>query len=502
MTLLHDQLANLPAADETARAAVHDRAADILRPSGALAWLDEIAAWVAGWQRTDRPAVRRPAGLIFAADHGVAAATKVSAYPTGVTEAMLAAYREGRSTINAFARIAGAEVTAIDVGVGHPTGDIRFESALTERRFELVVQTAIDAVGKLDCDLLVLGEMGIGNTTPSAAIAAALAGGETAAWVGRGTGVDDEGLARKRAAVQESVRRIAGITDPIEILREVGGAELVAVAAATIAARHRSIPVVLDGYVVTAAVLPLFSADNDRTRPLHRRALLGRTGSPPVARTVGQTTAARPRHATRRGVGRDGGGAVDRDGLRGRHRGADVCGVVRRVTRRTGRAGSPLGNALGAAQFLTRVPIRLGTPPTIAACVPWFPLIGALIGLVVGGVAAGLMEVVPASVAAVVAVLAGVMITGAFHEDGLADTADAMGGWTPEQRRQILKDSRHGSYGVAALCGSIVLRVVCVASMGPAVAFGGLVAAHTLGPRLGSRHHDGLDATAGSGARR
>ena len=291
MTLLHDQLANLPAADETARAAVHDRAADILRPSGALAWLDEIAAWVAGWQRTDLPAVRRPAGLIFAADHGVAAATKVSAYPTGVTEAMLAAYREGRSTINAFARIAGAEVTAIDVGVGHPTGDIRFESALTERRFELVVQTAIDAVGAIDCDLLVLGEMGIGNTTPSAAIAAALAGGETAAWVGRGTGVDDEGLARKRAAVQESVRRIAGITDPIEILREVGGAELVAVAAATIAARHRSIPVVLDGYVVTAAVLPLFSADptaldhctvgHCSAEPGHRR-LLERLGKRPL----------------------------------------------------------------------------------------------------------------------------------------------------------------------------------------------------------------------------
>ena len=112
---------------------------------------------------------------------------------------------------------------------------------------------------------------------------------------------------------------------------------------------------------------------------------------------------------------------------------------------------------------------------------PWFPFVGALIGVVVGGVAAGMMEVVPASVAAAVAVLGGVMVTGAFHEDGLADTADAMGGWTPEQRRQILKDSRHGSYGVAALCGSIVLRVVCVASIGPAVAFAGLVAAHTLG---------------------
>ena len=140
------------------------------------------------------------------------------------------------------------------------------------------------------------------------------------------------------------------------------------------------------------------------------------------------------------------------------------------MTRRARRAGSPLGNALGAAQFLTRVPIRLGAPPSIAACVPWFPVIGALIGVVVGAVAAGLTEVVPASVAAVVAVLAGVVITGAFHEDGLADTADAMGGVTPEHRRQILKDSRHGSYGVAALCGSIVLRVVCVASLGPAVA--------------------------------
>jgi nicotinate-nucleotide--dimethylbenzimidazole phosphoribosyltransferase len=99
--------------------------------------------------------------------------------------------------------------------------------------------------------------MGIGNTTPSAAVAAALAGGETAAWVGRGTGIDDEGLARKREAVQAAVRRIAGITDPLEVLREVGGAELVAVAAAVVAARMRSIPVVLDGYVVTAAAMPL-----------------------------------------------------------------------------------------------------------------------------------------------------------------------------------------------------------------------------------------------------
>ena len=136
---------------------------------------------------------------------------------------------------------------------------------------------------------------------------------------------------------------------------------------------------------------------------------------------------------------------------------------------------------LGAAQFLTRVPIRLRTAPVHADLVPWFPLVGACVGLVVGGFAAGMMELVPPAVAAAVAVLGGVLITGAFHEDGLADLADSMGGWSPEQRREILKDSRHGSYGVAALCGSIVLRILCVATLGPAVAFASLVAAHTLG---------------------
>jgi nicotinate-nucleotide--dimethylbenzimidazole phosphoribosyltransferase len=252
-----DALTRLPVRDELSAASVHERAADILRPSGALRWLDEIAEWIAGWHHQPLPEVRRPFGLIFAADHGIAAATKVSAYPTGVTQAMLDAYRAGRSTITAFAQIAGAGVEAIDVGVGVPTGDIRVEAALTAERFDGVVDIAVTAVNALDTDLLILGEMGIGNTTPSAAVAAALAGGETAAWVGRGTGIDDEGLARKREAVQEAVRRIAGVTDPLEVLREVGGAELVAVAAAVVAARMRSIPVVLDGYVVTAAAMPL-----------------------------------------------------------------------------------------------------------------------------------------------------------------------------------------------------------------------------------------------------
>ena len=228
---------------------------------------------------------------MFAADHGVAAAAKVSALEPKVTAAMFAAFAEGRSTIRSFARHAGATVSAIDVGIGKPTGDIRFEAAMSAERFDEIVDIAWAAVDTLDGDLLVLGEMGIGNTTASAAVAAALAGGETAAWVGRGTGIDDATLSVKRAAVQQAVRRIAGVTDPLEVLREVGGSELVAIAAAVVAARHRSLPVVLDGYVVTASVLPLVlfaptvldhcTVGHCSAEPGHRR-LLDRLGKRPL----------------------------------------------------------------------------------------------------------------------------------------------------------------------------------------------------------------------------
>lgn len=136
---------------------------------------------------------------------------------------------------------------------------------------------------------------------------------------------------------------------------------------------------------------------------------------------------------------------------------------------------------LGALQFLTRIPIHLRTDPGVARSVPWFPVVGALIGLVVGGIAAALWGLVSPLVGATIAVSAGVALTGAFHEDGLADVADAFGGHTPERRREILEDSRHGSYGVAAMTGTMLLRVACVATLPPAAAVAGLIAAHTLG---------------------
>src|SRR6185295_6794006 len=117
----------------------------------------------------------------------------------------------------AFASVAGATVSAIDVGVGRPTGDIRVEAALSPERFDEACAAGRDAVEQLDADLLVLGEMGIGNTTAAAAVVAALEGGDIDAWVGRGTGVDDEGLARKRDAVRSAGERIAGTDDPLEV---------------------------------------------------------------------------------------------------------------------------------------------------------------------------------------------------------------------------------------------------------------------------------------------
>jgi adenosylcobinamide-GDP ribazoletransferase len=167
---------------------------------------------------------------------------------------------------------------------------------------------------------------------------------------------------------------------------------------------------------------------------------------------------------------------------------------------------------LAALQFLTRVPIRLRREPSLNATVAWFPVAGAIIGAAVGGTAAGLWFVVPPLVAGAVAVTVGLLVTGAFHEDGLGDIADAFGGgWTVERRLEILKDSRHGTYGVAAICASIMVRMVALGSLpGPWAMFTGAVAAHTMGRvaavamagtmRLAT--HSGLGADYGRGTTR
>ena len=248
-------LANAPGPDKASSAAVRERASQVLRPAGALARLDEVAAWLAAWQRTPEPSVRRPALIVFVGDHGVAA-EGVSAYPAEVTKAMLRALEEGVATATVLARTIGASIDVVDVGVGRPTENIVDAPALTEEGFRECFERGRRAVAEADTDLVVLGEMGIGNTTPAAAVTATVFDLPAERCTGRGTGVDDKAFDRKKRTVDAAKRR-AGRVDPIEALRQVGGSELVAMAGAGVEARVRSIPLVLDGFVVGASLAPL-----------------------------------------------------------------------------------------------------------------------------------------------------------------------------------------------------------------------------------------------------
>jgi nicotinate-nucleotide--dimethylbenzimidazole phosphoribosyltransferase len=242
--------------DVAARRVVEARATDVLRPAGAFARLDSAATWLAGWQRTGTPRVTRPGVMIFAADHGVTS-DGVSLYPAEVTAAMVAAIIGGVATVAVLARSLGATLTLYDVGVGKPTDNLRSGPAMSTDRFEMAFKAGRDAVRESESDVIILGELGIGNTTAAACVAAALLGGDPESWIGPGTGVVGDALDNKHRVVFEAVGRISGATDPLEILREVGGLELAAMAGAAFEARLASLPVLLDGFVVSAALLPL-----------------------------------------------------------------------------------------------------------------------------------------------------------------------------------------------------------------------------------------------------
>jgi len=281
---------SLTTPDAGAEAAVRARAEQVLRPLGALQRLDDIAIWLAGWQRTSSPHVESVDCIVFAADHGVAS-TGVSAYPQEVTGAMLRALREGVATASVMCSVLGIELSVVDVGVGRPTGDITTEPAMSPARFEECWLRGAESVSRLQHpDLLVVGEMGIGNTTTAAAVSAALFGGSAETWVGLGTGVTGSALEKKKAAVDTAVRRV-GHAEPMEVLRQIGGSELVAIAGAVMEARAQSIPVVLDGFVVTSACAVLESARGGAlahtvaghcsSEPGHRL-LLDKLGKPPI----------------------------------------------------------------------------------------------------------------------------------------------------------------------------------------------------------------------------
>lgn len=247
---------NLPAGDENAALAATARQDMLTKPQGSLGRLEALAIWLARWQGQPRPKLNKVKIIVFAGSHGVTA-QGVSAFPAEVTAQMVGNFANGGAAINQLAKAAGAELAVIPLEVERPTGDFTQEVAMSEADFLAAVSTGYDAVDA-DLDLLSLGEMGIGNTTTSAAIAAALFGGGALKWIGRGTGVDDAGLYRKTTAIEKALALHADeLNDPLEVAAAVGGRELAAMLGAALAARHHGIPLLLDGFVTTAAVAPL-----------------------------------------------------------------------------------------------------------------------------------------------------------------------------------------------------------------------------------------------------
>ena len=250
----------LPGGDRRFADMAAQRQQNLTKPPGSLGRLEEIAIWLAQWQGREMPRLARVTIAVFAGNHGVAS-RGVSAYPPAVTAQMVANFAAGGAAINQIAKTAGAELRVVPIELERPTRDFTEGPAMSTEEFLDAVDAGYRTVPD-DCDLLAVGEMGIANTTAAAMLCAALLGGGAARWAGRGTGVDDDGLARKRAAIETALNFHRGILgDPLAVAAALGGRELAAIAGAVLAARQHNVPVLLDGFVATSAVLPLARLD-------------------------------------------------------------------------------------------------------------------------------------------------------------------------------------------------------------------------------------------------
>jgi len=245
-------LAGAPDPDAQATEAAAARNGQLTKPPGALGRLEDLAIWYGGWRGSDRPEIKAPQVIVFAGNHGVTA-QGVSAFPAEVTQQMVMNFQAGGAAINQLAKAAGARMDVHALELDRATADFTQEPAMDEDDCLTALQTGWAAVDA-NADLLVVGEMGIGNTTAASAIATALFGGAAVDWTGHGTGVDAVGLANKTRVVAEGVaRQSAGARDGLDILARLGGREIAAMAGAIAAARMLRIPVLLDGFICCAA---------------------------------------------------------------------------------------------------------------------------------------------------------------------------------------------------------------------------------------------------------
>lgn len=255
-------LRDLPGPDLAAQTEVVRRQAELTKPPGSLGRLEEIAEWLAAWQGRGSPRIERPRIAVFAGTHGVAR-RGVSAYPPEVTQQMVKNFLDGGAAINQLAATFDADLRIYELDLEHPTEDFTQAPAMSEARAANAMAYGMMAA-EPGIDVLCLGEMGIGNTTTAAALSAGLFGGNGRDWAGPGTGVHGAALERKIAVIDEALahhKAAIAVRDPLAVLSALGGEELAAIAGAVVAARMGRIPVLLDGFVCTAAAAVLHAAD-------------------------------------------------------------------------------------------------------------------------------------------------------------------------------------------------------------------------------------------------
>lgn len=282
--------ARLPTADKDAAAGARARQNSLTKPPGSLGRLEEIAEFMAAWRATARPEIWQAQALVFAGNHGICA-QGVNPYPQEVTVQMVANFQAGGAAINQLARVNGADLDVIALDLDRPTGDFTQGPAMNAGDCLDALNRGAAAVNE-GADILILGEMGIGNSTVAAALAAASFGGDAAAWVGPGTGSDKAGIARKVDAIERGLNLHADAKGNAgAILAALGGREQAAICGAVLAARAARIPVILDGFICTAAAAVLHVADpalldhclvgHASAEPGHRK-LLAAIGKRPV----------------------------------------------------------------------------------------------------------------------------------------------------------------------------------------------------------------------------
>lgn len=247
---------HLPAADEDARQMARARQDSLTKPVGSLGKLEELAVFMAGWRQTPRPQIGAAQALVFAGNHGICA-QGVNPFPQEVTAQMVANFHAGGAAINQLCRANGAQLQVIALELDRPTADFTRAPALGEAELLAALNSGAQGVDP-QADVLILGEMGIGNSTVAAALCASLFGGDAAQWVGAGTGADSAGQARKIAAISQGLAR-HGAPKGLAALLAFGGREQAAICGAILAARARRIPVILDGFICTAAAAVLYS---------------------------------------------------------------------------------------------------------------------------------------------------------------------------------------------------------------------------------------------------